>query len=68
MPDSLISSHTAYVASLRGCPSCPDRLSALAGMRNVLPCNKTKSDLEHCLTAVLPFEHTGANARSFIEE
>lgn len=34
MPDSLISNHTAYVASLRGCPSCPDRLSVLAGMRN----------------------------------
>src|ERR1700730_16628758 len=33
MPDSLISNHTAYVASLRGCPSCPDRLSVLAGMR-----------------------------------
>jgi hypothetical protein len=34
MTDSLISNHTAYVASLRGCPSCPDRLSVLAGMRN----------------------------------
>ena len=33
MPDSLLSNHTAYVASLRGCPSCPDRLSAIAGMR-----------------------------------
>jgi len=35
MPDSLISNHTAYVASLRGCPPSPDRLSALAGMRNL---------------------------------
>ena len=35
MTDSLISNHTAYVASLRCCPSCPDRLSALAGMRSV---------------------------------
>ena len=33
MPDSLISNHPAYVASLRGCPSCPDQLSAMAGMR-----------------------------------
>jgi hypothetical protein len=39
MPDSLISNHTAYVASLRGCPSCPDRLSVLAGMRNLLSVN-----------------------------
>ena len=35
MPDSLISNHTAYVAPLRGCPSCPDRLSAIAGMRSI---------------------------------
>src|SRR5882762_2914766 len=33
MPDSLISNHTAYVASFRGCPPSPDRLSVLAGMR-----------------------------------
>jgi hypothetical protein len=36
MPDSLISNHSAYVASLRGCPPSPDRLSVLAGMRSAL--------------------------------
>lgn len=34
MPDTLISNYSAYVASLRCCPSCPDQLSALAGMRS----------------------------------
>src|SRR5271166_1133626 len=34
MPDSLISNHRAYVTSLRGCPSCSDRLSVMAGMRS----------------------------------
>lgn len=34
MPDTLISEPLACVASLRGCPSCPDQLSAITGMRN----------------------------------
>ena len=34
MPDSLISNHSAYVASLRCCPPSPDQLSVMTGMRN----------------------------------
>jgi hypothetical protein len=34
MPDSLISNHSAYVASLRCCPPSPDQLSIMTGMRN----------------------------------
>jgi hypothetical protein len=33
MPDSLISNHSAYVASLRCCPPSPDQLSVMTGMR-----------------------------------
>jgi hypothetical protein len=33
MPDSLISNHSAYLASLRCCPPSPDQLSVMTGMR-----------------------------------
>jgi len=49
MPDTLISNHTAYVASLRGCPSCPDRLSALAGMRTLA----AQTELRHAVSTHL---------------
>lgn len=34
MADSLIFNSPAYVASLRSCPSSPDQLSGITGMRN----------------------------------
>src|SRR5271165_1923920 len=36
MPDSLVSNHSAYVASLRCCPPSPDQLSVMTGMRKIL--------------------------------